>query len=390
MNQSYSHNGSAGDALYHLQPVKQLGGGNFYIYPAAKPDHRMLRSHAESVLALIRNQPYITAAAWREDVEGLDLSGWRENYKNNTNLTDMCCTWLGLPHPPRCEPWLQVPDIKRVAKVVINRCPRWRNDKFPWLRAYMMYGKEAVFVGRPEEHSEFCFSWGPISYHYTENHLELAKVIAGADLFIGNQSSAAAVAEGMKVAMVQETLNRDHWWSNCHWDRKHKVHVYDKDAVMPDPDELLDYWAGAKAEIVQSFTGIQRDQLKSLACEIRRVEHISGDMAEIGIETRGSTKLMATVCPGKTLHVIGTADTILDGHNVTWHANADMLHCQSESLNFVHLHLSEIAMYDDVLYTIERLWNKMSHDGSIIISGDSDLLSRCELLPSGLKRIRKC
>jgi ADP-heptose:LPS heptosyltransferase len=56
----------------------------------------------------------------------------------------------------------------------------------------------AVFVGLADEHSAFCAATGwDIPHHATDNMLELASVIAGAKLFIGNQSQALALAIGL-------------------------------------------------------------------------------------------------------------------------------------------------------------------------------------------------
>jgi len=44
-----------------------------------------------------------------------------------------------------------------------------------------------------------------IKYVPTANFLELAQIISGCDVFIGNQSSPFALAEGMKKNRIQET-----------------------------------------------------------------------------------------------------------------------------------------------------------------------------------------
>ena len=55
-----------------------------------------------------------------------------------------------------------------------------------------------MFVGLPDEYTAFCAATGwDIPFYPTNNMLELASVVAGANLFIGNQSQALALAIGL-------------------------------------------------------------------------------------------------------------------------------------------------------------------------------------------------
>jgi hypothetical protein len=317
----FSHDGSAGDIIYHITAVKMLGGGTFWIYPSHIENYRMNRRYAETLMTLLRVQPYLKSVGWNEHAQGTDLGHWRHNYKYRFNLSDMCHSWLGLHHMHRYDPWLTVPDVKRIAPVVINRCPRWRNDHFPWQRVYDAYGRDAVFVGHTQEHAEFCHNWGPISYHHTRDFLELAQVIAGADLFVGNQSSAASVAEGLKMPMIQETLPMDSWWSNCHWERDEKIHGTDGNAELPPLSDLRERWAGSRAKASVGNSLLTEDRLRALAHAVRSVEYLPGDMAEIGVAKGGAARVIASVCPRKTLHLFDTftglpTDETLAGHHV--------------------------------------------------------------------------
>jgi hypothetical protein len=60
-----------------------------------------------------------------------------------------------------------------------------------------------MFVGLPEEYTAFREATGwDLPYYATQTMLEVAEVIAGADTFIGNQSSNLALAIGLGVAKV--------------------------------------------------------------------------------------------------------------------------------------------------------------------------------------------
>ena len=91
-----------------------------------------------------------------------------------------------------------------------------------------------VFVGSPDEHFAFQQYAGPVSYHHTPDYLELAQVIAGADLFIGNQSSPFWVAEGLKAPTVLEVCL---YCSNCHFDRDRVIYGRDRTVDLPDLPE---------------------------------------------------------------------------------------------------------------------------------------------------------
>ena len=56
----------------------------------------------------------------------------------------------------------------------------------------------------PEEHAAFSSAFGDVPHHPTADFLELARVIAGCKLFVGNSSSPYAIAEALKKPVVQE------------------------------------------------------------------------------------------------------------------------------------------------------------------------------------------
>ena len=100
--------------------------------------------------------------------------------------------WLKLS-PDFSVRWLDVtPD--RQATIVINRSARYRNPFFPWEELVATFGKDMLFIGLPSEYWDFCLSFGEVEYLHTKNLLEAAQMIAGSELFIGNQSSCNAIS----------------------------------------------------------------------------------------------------------------------------------------------------------------------------------------------------
>lgn len=314
----FTHGGSAGDTIASLAAVKDSGGGEFYLNVSAHPHWRMPLGKCHSLLTLIGAQPYISKADVCDGVTGHDYDNWRRNWRNGLNLADMHSAFLGVDHTPRNLPWLFVPRVNRVAKVVIHRSPRYHNDAFPWRRLVERYGRDLVFVGDWSEHAEFCWNYGPVSYHHTRTYLELAEVIAGALLFCGNQSSPQWVAQGLRMPIIQETVPRSCWAWNCHWDRTGMQCVDSEHVELPD--DLEDYWAETMAAQASGHTLLTTDRLKTLALLARETERLPGEMAELGTWKGGSAKVLGAVCPHKTLHVFDNfmgglpADDIVGGH----------------------------------------------------------------------------
>lgn len=115
--------------------------------------------------------------------------------------------------------------------VVINRTSRYQNPHFPWAEILEHYGSRIIFVGTAKEHLAFCDHYGKVNYVETPDLWELARIIAGSSLFIGNQSSANAIAEGLKHHSIQETSLHI---PDCIWRRKNAQHCYDGGVLLPD------------------------------------------------------------------------------------------------------------------------------------------------------------
>ena len=107
-------------------------------------------------------------------------------------------------------PWLEA-DAKTIAPIVINRTFRYRcpNGTEQWKRLLEQANIEqtGVFVGNQNEYDDFVQETGfKIDYHPVKDFKELADVIAGADLFMGNQSAAYSIAMGLGKSSVLETI----------------------------------------------------------------------------------------------------------------------------------------------------------------------------------------
>ncbi|WP_149111276.1 hypothetical protein [Limnoglobus roseus] len=190
----------------------------------------------ERIRPFLQLQPYIAQCRYADTPEGDVLDGWRHHRPHRRlNLADRFAEFKHVTHIDRNRSWFLVDQELVVADVVINRTPRYRDrSRFPWKAIMRAYSGNCVFVGKPEEHQDFCREWGEIPYHVTPTYLDLARVIAGSMLFIGNQSSAAWIALGLNhPTWIEQRNNRN---DDCHFARKHAW--YDGNQMPPDLDKL--------------------------------------------------------------------------------------------------------------------------------------------------------
>lgn len=236
-----THSGDAGDIIYGLAAAQALDGGMLFITPDNKYPYplnsRWSRMGGEAkwvdnLVPLIEAQPYILKARYTHGHPSStthDLNRFRIPWKERTardfdSILKLHMDAFNLPLPT--EPWLTVPDPVVIPgkPFVVNRTARYQNDKFPWDRLVPKYSDEMVFVGEWKEYCLFC-GFAPakrIHYFPTANALELARVVAGAKVFIGNQSLALSIAHGLKKAVIVEEWEGN---ANTHLERSNAVYV---------------------------------------------------------------------------------------------------------------------------------------------------------------------
>jgi len=244
-----SHAGDAGDIIYACATMRALAKHwkdqvELVIHPAPAINYVRSPATPESVdklAPLIAAQPYVGFVRYSEEPEGTRLDTWRMWWPQIAGYGITLCAAHLLEHriDPRCmhQPWLTVPDPKPIAPVVIHRSARYHNPNFPWKVVLEKYGHDAVMVGLPDEHQAFVDEFGFVNYQPTDNFLQLARVIAGAKLFIGNQSSPYAIAEGLKMNTIQETWigeGRECGDANCVFPRGNALYVTGDTLMLPE------------------------------------------------------------------------------------------------------------------------------------------------------------
>lgn len=247
-----STQGDIGDIVILLSILKQLDGGphTLLLEPSNGTKARK-GAAADTMLAAIKPlaeaQPYIKEMRMIEDGESVDWAsaGFRRaDYQHGNTLFD-----AHLNHLIRTKDmgagfnalskWLEVPQVKKHDRIVIARSGRHRNLSFPWAEVVHKYSHRLLFVGLRHEWREFIGHFGYVDYAPTENMLQVAQVIAGTELFIGNQSSPNAIAEGLKVNMIQEVSLHA---PDCIYRRDNAQHCYDGIVMLPSMGMGEDQW----------------------------------------------------------------------------------------------------------------------------------------------------
>lgn len=244
----FKHSGTAGDTIYSLDIVRKMGRGSFAIAigniencimkytgrPAdVAPEHagRYTEPDYEMLAPLLARQSYITnVQKWYPgDAEAdVDLDHFRSFlYRQfEGNIIEAYHKAFRLPWDESMysDVWLEA-DPKREAAIVVNRTNRYLDPASEpvWKQMCVDASLEhnAIFVGTKNEHDAFV-SWTGcnIPYRPVQDFKELADLIAGADLFLGNQSMAYSIATGLgKETMLEIHKIKPLQYSECYFPR---------------------------------------------------------------------------------------------------------------------------------------------------------------------------
>lgn len=230
---NYRHAGDFGDIIYFLPVIEHHGRGVLYIEnaPVGFTRQQLTPEAFAPLVPLLKAQPYIEDVLPFKHGQQIDINGndFRLYYCGHRHLQEATLLTHGVSIQAKFTKWLVV-DPKPVAKVVINKTLRYHNPRFPWKRALELYGQDCVFIGHRSEHEGFCKVFGDVPFYQTSDLLEAARVIAGSQLFIGNQSVCYAIAEGMKHDVIQEVYPP---CPNCIFNRSGAIHGHDENVPFP-------------------------------------------------------------------------------------------------------------------------------------------------------------
>jgi hypothetical protein len=206
----FAHTGHIGDIIAFI-PIYRALNGDFLL---VIDDHGMCPMSGykyNSLKPLLDNQGIPNSMVCNGISIDYDMSGWRECYKHEISLMDSQARYVNLVSRENgtmniTKPWLKVDaDPLTKGRVIFNRSPRYRNEKFPWKDVLNFFGERSLFIGAEHEYDDFCKIVGNVEYYKTPSCLEVAKAIEGADFFVGNQSSSYWIAAGLRKPLLQET-----------------------------------------------------------------------------------------------------------------------------------------------------------------------------------------
>lgn len=239
--------GDVGDAIFGMPVMRHYGKVIVYLEAANYTRVPLTPANWRGIDRILKAQPYIAdVLEWKRENVDVNLNDFRatmfrfvrNRHHIDRHIADWTAMACNLPTTIKDEPWLTIPDPVTVAPVVISRSGPGRpahavyhGNAFPWGQALKKYSKNAVFVGTELEHEVFQAQFGDIHWHQTPSLYEVAQVIAGCQLFLGNQSSPNAIAQGLGTPAILEVWGNG---PNCLHFRKNSQNVWDHKANLPD------------------------------------------------------------------------------------------------------------------------------------------------------------
>jgi len=233
---TYRHSGTLGDLIYSLSVVKKMQPGRFmvainniencvaqygYRPEDVSPEHRgrFTTQDFEWLAPLLERQSYITdTCTWHQgdpepmiDLDkfrGVLFRGFEGNYVEAYHKT------FGIPFTitDYDTPWLEADPIK-TKPVVVSRTSRYRTPEPFGTAQHMQMAidgqleEHGIFVGTYAEHEDYVKTTGVnIAYRPVKDFLELAGIVAGADMIIANQNFVFSLAMGLGKQAVLETI----------------------------------------------------------------------------------------------------------------------------------------------------------------------------------------
>jgi hypothetical protein len=200
----FSHGGDIGDVIWSLPTIRALGGGELVLHDfrPRRTTSPMSAERAAAIIPLLRLQPYLTGVTYSAlPVPESMLNEFRR--QRHGNLVDMhLATYCIAPESRHFAKWIEVDGPRKLARIVMAWTPRY-SSSFRWTPLLERHEKEMVFLGFPDEHELFCKMFNSnIARVHTEGMLEAARIIAGAELFVGQQCGLHATS----YALAQKTI----------------------------------------------------------------------------------------------------------------------------------------------------------------------------------------
>lgn len=218
---SFKHSGNAGDIIYSLPATIALSNNKsiHYYMNVGQKGHYGKKPHplgglmlnekmADMLKPLLLSQSYITSCGqYRDQPIDFDLDIIRSYpFPLNRGNISRWYFYLFAVNADLSKPWLTVEaDRSWNEYMVISRSQRYQAPgiSYSFLKKY----DKKIFVGVEAEWREMKEQLPGIEYRPVNDFLELAKMIAGSRLFIGNQSFPFSIAEALKTQRLLEVYH---------------------------------------------------------------------------------------------------------------------------------------------------------------------------------------
>jgi hypothetical protein len=244
---TFRHAGDRGDIIAALPAIRALGGGVMYIEAATYTREMLTPDRWCGLDKILKEQPYIKdVLEWPRNQTTFNMNDFRNRlFKSvrvglakDKSLVDWQLEQYRLPSKEKDTAWLEFKEPIKAARVIFSRSGAGRtrmhtyqNPRFPWHYVWEKYRKHAAFVGTPDEYTVFCATCGKVPHVPTADLYEVARVIAGCDLFVGNQSCCFWLAAGLFKPTVLEIWPEG---PNSLMSHPGSVHGWDENVALPD------------------------------------------------------------------------------------------------------------------------------------------------------------
>jgi len=225
----FFHSGSRGDIIYSLPSIIYMGGGDLYLSKLDQYD---------DLKTLLETQRYLyNVKLYSGEKMDIDLSRYRKN--PNIDKQHLAITHLQCVNGTYdlSKPWMLGIEPKSIAPIVVHRTTRYHDMYNIDYSILQKFKDQVIFIGNDVDYIAFERKYGNIPRYKCSDLLEMAKVISGCKIFIGNQSVGFAISEAIKKKRFLEVCMEK---NNCLPNSNNGYTVFNEDILRSKLKESHD------------------------------------------------------------------------------------------------------------------------------------------------------
>lgn len=196
----YSHTGDIGDIIYSLALAKYTGCDHYILCQTRGPQRNMINQAAFDFIApLLKNQSYISNTIFHKDLyptKGNEFRKWLRWF----NIAESHFYAFGHAKEDtlnfiRRNTWIEA-EPKKIKRILVSKTGRYVNNNLNFDLLKDFHKDDLGFIGTEREYLDFQdYSKIKLDHVKIGSMLEMAEVIAGAELMVCNPSSPCAVSQ---------------------------------------------------------------------------------------------------------------------------------------------------------------------------------------------------